>query len=183
MQLKKTCSSLSAVFNKHNVGFLCVDGLLYLSIISEYFRGQEQLAVSSEWRFLRDEKMDRWRVWMLLAQLAHISVPLQLSVVDSQSQPFTITGFQPNKGQPERSLSFMQKELPFFDSALFTQNGEGVECCSVGWPSVWEGRRFSLTVISTSLWDIDKFKHTPRLDKWFHSSLSVKRQKDLSPCC
>lgn len=58
---------------------------------------------------------------MLLAQLAHISVPLQLSVADSQSQPFTITGFQPNKGQPERSLSFMQKELPFFLTARYSR--------------------------------------------------------------
>lgn len=122
MTLKnKKCSYLSAVFNKHNVEFLCVNGLLYLSIISEYFRGQEQLAVSSEWRFLRDEKMDRWRVWMLLAQLTHISVPLQLSVADSQPQPFTITGFQPNRGQPERSLSFMQKELPFFLTARYSR--------------------------------------------------------------
>lgn len=69
---------------------------------------------------------------MLLAQLAHISVPLQLSVADSQSQPFIIMGFQPNKGQPERSLSSLQKELPFFDGALFTPNGVGVKYCSMG---------------------------------------------------
>lgn len=69
---------------------------------------------------------------MLLAQLAHISVPMQLSVADSQSQPFTITGFQPNKGQPERSLSSMQKRTAMlFDSALFAHS-EGVKYCSMG---------------------------------------------------
>lgn len=171
------------MFNKHNVEFLCADGLLYLSIISEYFRGQEQLAVSSEWRFLRDEKMDRWRVWMLLAQLAHISVPMQLSVADSQSQPFTFTGFQPNKGQPERSLSSMQKRTAIlFDSALFAHS-EGVKCCSMGWPSAGEGRLSILTVISTFLWDIDKFRHTPRLDKRFHSSLAEGPQPLSLICC
>lgn len=49
---------------------------------------------------------------MPLAQLTHISVLLQLAVADSQSQPFTIAGLQPNKGQPERSLEGRQKS-PF----------------------------------------------------------------------
>lgn len=44
---------------------------------------QEQLALSSEWRFLRDEKVDRWRAWTPLAQLAHISALLLLVTVAS----------------------------------------------------------------------------------------------------
>jgi len=84
---------------------------------------------------------------MLLAQLAHISVPLQPSFADSQSQPFIIMGFQPNKGQPEISLSCLQKQLPFFDGALFTLNGVSVKYCSMGLPTddCLEGKDTSLS--------------------------------------